>query len=61
MFGENKAMRRFTTAELRKVVQHVEASVEPVAPPDATPVYDTANLVLCVSDATKRFRRSRSC
>lgn len=46
---------RFTLAELKRLVSIVEASILPPASTEYKPVYDVANLVLCIQSATQEF------
>jgi len=57
-FGAKPAIRCFTTAELEKLVGFIEGTITPAAPVEAQPVYDTANLVLSVAQATNKFLHS---
>ena len=52
---ESKSQRS-TLRALRDLVALVKKISEPPAPPSITPIYDDANLVLCVSRAMQEFR-----
>lgn len=51
-------MRKFTTSELNRFVELCASSIQPPAPVEARPLYDSANLVLAVASATSRFQLS---
>jgi hypothetical protein len=51
------AQEKHTIAALRSLLKAIDVVSTPPPPPDVTPVYDDANLILCVQRAVTEFRQ----
>jgi len=51
-----KESAKMTLSELRAMIEAICASIIPPPPATATPVYDVANLILCIPQAMAAFR-----
>jgi hypothetical protein len=51
-----KESAKMTLAELQRLVDSIRATIIPPPPTTATPVYDVANLILCIPQAMAAFR-----
>ena len=51
-----KDSAKMTLGELRRLVDAIKASIIPPPPTSVTPVYDVANLILCIPQAMMAFR-----
>jgi hypothetical protein len=51
-----KESAKMTLAQLRRLVNEISATIIPPPPTAVTPVYDMANLILCIPQAMTAFR-----
>ncbi len=51
-----KDSNRLTLSELRRLMQTIRDSIKPRPPTHVTPIYDMANLILCIPQAMNAFR-----
>jgi len=51
------AQAKHTIAALRSLLKAIDLASTPPPPPEVTPVYDDANLILCVQRAVSEFRQ----